>query len=109
MKSPELEHYERMSRIRRNKHIIGLIGRAMPFALGGGILIAAQLDIPDQTGISGNSAAPDRSGEAYYPNCDAARAAGVAPMRFHEPGYREGLDGDNDGIACEPYRPNRRW
>ncbi|TNE38964.1 MAG: excalibur calcium-binding domain-containing protein [Sphingomonadales bacterium] len=21
-----------------------------------------------------------------------------------EPGYREGMDGDGDGIACEPYR-----
>lgn len=39
----------------------------------------------------------------YYRNCDAARAAGVAPIYRGEPGYREGMDGDNDGIACEPY------
>ncbi|MFA5966595.1 MAG: excalibur calcium-binding domain-containing protein [Sphingomonas sp.] len=25
-------------------------------------------------------------------------------MYAGEPGYREGLDGDSDGIACEPYR-----
>jgi hypothetical protein len=39
----------------------------------------------------------------YYRNCDAARAAGVAPIYRGEQGYREGMDGDNDGIACEPY------
>ena len=42
--------------------------------------------------------------EAYFPNCDAARAAGVAPIYADEPGYRFELDGDGDGIACEPYR-----
>jgi hypothetical protein len=41
---------------------------------------------------------------AYYPNCDAARLAGVAPINAGEPGYREALDGDGDGVACEPYR-----
>lgn len=41
---------------------------------------------------------------AYYPNCDAARAAGVAPIYRGQPGYREGMDGDLDGEACEPYR-----
>ncbi len=39
---------------------------------------------------------------AYYPNCDAARAAGVAPIRIGEPGYRRQLDRDGDGWACEP-------
>lgn len=40
----------------------------------------------------------------YYHRCDAARAAGAAPMRIGEPGYRAALDADGDGIACEPYR-----
>lgn len=40
----------------------------------------------------------------YYPNCDAARAAGAAPIYRGSPGYRDGMDGDSDGIACEPYR-----
>ena len=39
----------------------------------------------------------------YWYRCDQARAAGSAPIYDGEPGYREGLDGDNDGIACEPY------
>lgn len=40
----------------------------------------------------------------YWRGCDDARAAGTAPIYRGEPGYREGMDGDNDGIACEPYR-----
>ncbi|MEY2472672.1 MAG: hypothetical protein QOK28_2001 [Actinomycetota bacterium] len=38
---------------------------------------------------------------AYYANCDEARAAGAAPLHRGDPGYRPGLDRDNDGIACE--------
>jgi hypothetical protein len=41
---------------------------------------------------------------AYYPNCAAARAAGVAPIQRGQPGYRDELDADGDGVACEPYR-----
>ena len=40
----------------------------------------------------------------YWRRCDDARAAGSAPIYRGEPGYRDGLDADNDGIACEPYR-----
>ena len=40
----------------------------------------------------------------YWSRCAEARAAGSAPIYAGEPGYREGLDGDDDGIACEPYR-----
>jgi hypothetical protein len=37
---------------------------------------------------------------AFYPNCTAAEAAGVAPIRRGRPGYRSALDRDGDGIAC---------
>ncbi|MFI9634265.1 excalibur calcium-binding domain-containing protein [Nocardia sp. NPDC051929] len=37
----------------------------------------------------------------YYSNCAAAKAAGAAPLRRGEPGYRSELDRDKDGIACE--------
>jgi Excalibur calcium-binding domain len=40
----------------------------------------------------------------YYPNCKAAWAAGAAPIYRGQPGYREDMDGDDDGIACEPFR-----
>ena len=39
--------------------------------------------------------------DAYYENCDAARAAGAAPIHRGEPGYRSQLDRDDDGVACE--------
>lgn len=37
----------------------------------------------------------------YYPNCDAVRAAGKAPLYRNDPGYRPALDRDDDGVACE--------
>ena len=40
---------------------------------------------------------------AHYSGCDDARAAGVAPLYIGEPGYRTEMDGDDDGVACEPY------
>lgn len=50
-------------------------------------------------GTSGLSAA-----SVYYSDCNEARAAGVAPIYRGQPGYRSEMDGDSDGIACEPYR-----
>ncbi|TMM48498.1 excalibur calcium-binding domain-containing protein [Qipengyuania marisflavi] len=38
----------------------------------------------------------------YYPGCNDVRAAGKAPLYRGQPGYRSGMDGDDDGIACEP-------
>ena len=38
----------------------------------------------------------------YYSGCNAVRAAGKAPLLEGQPGYRAELDGDDDGIACEP-------
>ena len=48
-------------------------------------------------------AAPEAPAPAavYYANCAAARAAGAAPLRAGQPGYREQMDGDRDGVACE--------
>jgi hypothetical protein len=40
----------------------------------------------------------------YYAGCNEVRAAGKAPLHVGEPGYRSGMDGDGDGIACEPIR-----
>ena len=41
----------------------------------------------------------------YYAGCNDARAASAAPIYAGQPGYREEMDGDGDGIACEPFRP----
>lgn len=40
-------------------------------------------------------------GSVHYKNCDAAKAAGAAPIRRGQPGYGKHLDRDNDGIACD--------
>ena len=50
-----------------------------------------------------NPAAPTttKAASAYYANCSDAKAAGVAPLHRNDPGYRSGLDRDNDGMACE--------
>ena len=40
----------------------------------------------------------------YYRNCNAAWAAGAAPLYRGQPGYRPEMDGDGDGVACEPFR-----
>lgn len=65
---------------------------AVPAAMGVGLVAAAATYSPH-----GRIDPP-----VYYPNCDAARAAGVAPIHAGEPGYREPLDADGDGVACEP-------
>ncbi len=44
---------------------------------------------------------PPPPADVYYANCAAVRAAGRAPLRRGQPGYRSGLDGDSDGVACE--------
>jgi hypothetical protein len=46
--------------------------------------------------------ADDKSGTGENGNrTDAARAAGAAPIRVDQPGYRKGLDRDGDGTACD--------
>jgi hypothetical protein len=36
----------------------------------------------------------------YYKNCAAVQAAGAAPIRRGDPGYRAALDRDGDGEGC---------
>ena len=59
---------------------------------------------PDQT-----QEQSDGSSETYYANCADAWAAGAAPLHRGDPGYRAGLDRDDDGIACEwkPEQPEQ--
>ena len=37
----------------------------------------------------------------YFDSCAEARKAGAAPIYRSRPGYRPGLDRDDDGVACE--------
>ena len=38
----------------------------------------------------------------HFSGCNAARAAGFENIPFTDPSYRETMDGDGDGWACEP-------
>lgn len=72
------------------------------FALTGGAWISDWLN-RDETKFQTLFGSTHSSAAAYYARCDDARAAGAAPIRRGQPGYRSGLDADGDGIACEPY------
>lgn len=63
-------------------------------------LTAIALPLPAEAQRAQQRRAPARS-NVYFANCSEARAAGAAPIRRGEPGYRPALDRDNDGIACE--------
>lgn len=38
----------------------------------------------------------------WYWDCNGAREAGAAPIQQGQPGYRGSLDGNGNGVACEP-------
>jgi hypothetical protein len=42
--------------------------------------------------------------DVHYSGCNVVRALGKAPLYSDQPGYRADMDGDGDGIACEPHR-----
>jgi len=46
--------------------------------------------------------AEDRQ-SVHYAGCNEVRAAGKAPLYEGQPGYRADMDGDGDGVACEPH------
>jgi Protein of unknown function (DUF1524)/Excalibur calcium-binding domain len=58
---------------------------------------------PGEPQDQGPVASPTRAAPAavHYDNCDAARAAGAAPLHAGDPGYGPHLDRDGDGSACE--------
>jgi Excalibur calcium-binding domain len=45
-----------------------------------------------------------KESSVHYSGCKEVRALGKAPLYAGEPGYSEDMDGDGDGIACEPHR-----
>lgn len=62
---------------------------------------ATEPTVPGPTAPQPTTAPPPNGGEVYYASCAQARAAGAAPLHRGDPGYRSGLDRDDDGIACE--------
>lgn len=58
---------------------------------------------PQASVSRGPIASPAPTG-VYYRNCNAAWASGAAPLYRGQPGCRAEMDGDGDGVACEPFR-----
>lgn len=59
---------------------------------------------PARSAASVAAAAAALETSVHYAGCNEVRALGKAPLYRGQPGYRIGMDGDNDGIACEPHR-----
>ena len=76
------------------------VGSIAATAAGRAILIEKVDTVAVPLGLA-RARAPEHGD--YWHGCNAARAAGTAPIYVGEPGYRAKLDGDSDGIACEPY------
>lgn len=57
-----------------------------------------------RTASAARIAAPATDPNVHYSGCNEVRALGKAPLYADQPGYREDMDGDGDGIACEPHR-----
>lgn len=77
------------------------VGSVATNSEGRDAIVATAMDLEVAAGVVRERAPQDGD---YWRRCDDARAAGSAPIYRGEPGYREWLDADNDGIACEPYR-----
>lgn len=45
-----------------------------------------------------------RTTDQHFSGCNAARAAGRQDIPSWDPSYRRWMDGDGDGLACEPRR-----
>lgn len=59
---------------------------------------------PARALVDPRPATPPPASSVYFRTCKEAWAAGAAPIYRGQPGYRPEMDGDGDGIACEPYR-----
>ena len=70
-----------------------------------GAPVVAPLNLSDPgspgSGSSGLTGGGGQGGNVYFENCEAARAAGAAPVHRGDPGYGPHLDRDGDGVACE--------
>lgn len=61
------------------------------------------------TQAAGPVAPATLAASVHYDGCDAVRAVGAAPLYAGQPGYRSDMDGDGDGIACEPHRDHETF
>lgn len=102
----------RLARLQRRFARVNKLGRSARFQLGLGLAVFLAVVIGGLYGPSllakmrapGGMKLPTRRQElVYYRNCAAAHAAGAYSIPRGTPGYRDVLDRDKDGLACEPY------
>lgn len=82
----------------------GTFGATLLATTPGKVLEAPRVVAPREVKVAPLREPVDERPYVYFRRCDDARAAGVAPIRRGQPGYRPALDRDGDGVACEPYR-----
>ena len=76
----------------------GLIG------LVGGAVFASEPPSQSPSPVTSPEADEATESSVYYSGCREVRALGKAPLHADQPGYSPEMDGDGDGIACEPHR-----
>lgn len=85
-----------------------LIVAALVGASGGAIWAGdpptTTVSTPERDTVEAVKAIKNGEANVYYSGCNEVRALGKAPLHAGEPGYRLEMDGDGDGIACEPHR-----
>ena len=104
--------HDRQSRQRRahpddKLEVVRVLGGAVAVGLFGALL-SIGLERPTVSNwrhlTEDSSTMEARERSVFYSGCNDVRAAGAAPLYAGEPGYRSNMDGDGDGIACEPIR-----
>lgn len=68
----------------------------------GATLYALTPEAPGRTEL--NTFVENRTTDQHFSGCREARAAGREDIPCWDPSYREHMDGDGDGLACEPFR-----
>ena len=105
----ELEQIAIQSKSRRSTALVAGFGLLAGCGLGFAIVTDAGAGLfpliksaPALIDVRGFGRARTPQPGDYWGGCNSARAAGTAPIYYGEPGYRSEMDGDGDGVACEP-------
>ena len=76
------------------------IGQILLFAIFVGIVTWQTIPFFERATLSPEERSKIEA-SVHYAGCDQVRSAGKAPLYSGQPGYRDGMDGDGDGVACE--------
>ena len=93
-----------------DRRFLILVGVSSLATFGGVLFLTAPVAPGHPSGAAATTATAEAAATAavessvYYAGCNEVRDLGKAPLYRGQPGYRIGMDGDNDGIACEPHR-----